>query len=143
MRVLQGRNNRIRHAMSRRTRPKRNLRADSKSVFALTLLAPGHAMNVKSCIMRLFVGETATPRGKRRKPGINADELRRHLATCRETIAPAFLAHAACSQTTTAQATSLTATVVPCARAVCYSAPTCTRLAAQHNNKLSLLGTSY
>ena len=34
-------------------------------------------------------------------------------------------------KTTIALATSLTATVVPYARAVCYSAPTCARLAAQ------------
>ena len=60
-----------------------------------------------------------------------------HLATCRETIAPAFPAQAAC-RNKTALVTSLTATVVPCARAVCYTAPTCTRLAAQHNNWLSL-----
>ena len=46
-------------------------------------------------------------------------------------------------KTTTTLATSLAATVVPCARAVCYSALTRTRLAAQHNNWLSLLGTSY
>ena len=59
------------------------------------------------------------------------------LATCRKTIAPALLAQAACRETTTALAASLTATV-PCARAVCYSAPTCTRLATQHSNWLSL-----
>ena len=36
-------------------------------------------------------------------------------------------------RTTTALATCLIATVVPCTRAVCYSAPTCSRLAAQHS----------
>ena len=60
-----------------------------------------------------------------------------HLATCRETIAPAFLTQAAGrNKTTTALATSQTATVMPCARAVCYSAPTCTSLAAPHKNWL-------
>ena len=63
-------------------------------------------------------------------------------ATCRKTIAPALLAQAACRETTTALAASLTATV-PCARAVCYSAPTCTRLATQHSNWLSLQHNSY
>ena len=49
-----------------------------------------------------------------------------------------FLAQAACrSIRTTALATNLTATVEPCARAVCYWAPTCIRLAAQHSNWLS------
>ena len=59
------RNNRIRRTMSCRTRPKRNLGADSKSVFALTLLAPGDAMNVKSCIMRLFCRRNAHTEGSK------------------------------------------------------------------------------
>ena len=39
-----------------------------------------------------------------------------------------------------ALATSLTATVVPCARAVCCSAPTSIRLAVEHNQWHFLLG---
>ena len=67
-------------------------------------------------------------KGKRSRPAFFWRLVVRqsHLAICRETIAPAFLTQAACRKTTTALATSLTATVVPCARSVCYSAPTCT-----------------
>ena len=85
VRVLQARNNRTRHTMSRRTRPKRNMRVDMKSVLTLTLLAPVQATTVKSCIMRFCVGEMAPPRGERGKPGlerINYAEQRMHGRTC-------------------------------------------------------------
>ena len=61
------------------------MRADMKSVLALTLLAPVQATTVKSCKMRFCVGEMAPPRGERGKPGlerINYAEQRMHGRTC-------------------------------------------------------------